>query len=236
MCSFREPAWHTAHRNVRGGTPSTARNAPGGRDGRTRPAISPRLGRAPRAPSAVRRSAGCFLVRRLALVALFAGREFKRHNHPAAAFLRAIAVLFVSHKEFQGSQNKRPKLALFRVGTIEIPPFEHADEKLLREVLRLIGWITAPAQIGIQRIPVVLTQRNQSDRASCCSGLPAATTRVHRVVGNWDGPGSVCMVWPFGHDLILTALHNRHKESEAKGYSAITTACRTLLWRFSRSG
>src|ERR1700730_12689973 len=27
-------------------------------------------------------------------------------------------------------------------------------------------------------------------------GSPAATTRLHRVVGNWDDPGNVCMVWP----------------------------------------
>ena len=57
---------------------------------------------------------------------------------------------------------KGPEPALFRIGAIEISPFQHADEELLREILRLIGRITAPAQIGIQGIPVVLTQRNQS--------------------------------------------------------------------------
>ena len=34
-------------------------------------------------------------MRRLALVALFAGRELKRHKHPAAAFVRALPVFFV---------------------------------------------------------------------------------------------------------------------------------------------
>src|SRR5262249_46009413 len=62
------------------------------------------------------------------------------------------------------------------------------------------------------------------------------TTRVHRVVGNWDDPGSVCMVWPFVMVLSSWAFHNKHKGSEAKGYSALTTACRTLLWRSSGSG
>jgi hypothetical protein len=40
------------------------------------------------------------IVRRLTLVPLFAGREFKRQKHPATAFLRAITVPFVGHKEF----------------------------------------------------------------------------------------------------------------------------------------
>jgi hypothetical protein len=39
----------------------------------------------------------------------------------------------------------------------EISPFQHPDKEVLREVLCLIGWITAAAQIGVQRIPVVLT-------------------------------------------------------------------------------
>ncbi len=105
---------------------------------------------------------GRLIVRRLALVALFARREFERDNRPAAPFLRALAIFFVSDKELQRGQKKRSEPALFRVSTIEIPPFEHADEEVLREILRLIGWIAAPAQIGVQRIPVVLTQRNQS--------------------------------------------------------------------------
>src|ERR1700722_867969 len=103
-----------------------------------------------------------FVVRRLALVLLFAGREFKRHYHSAAAFAGAIPVCFVGHKELQRSQNKGTEPALFRVSTIEISAFQHSDEELLREVLRLFGPITAPAQIGIQRIPVMLTKRNES--------------------------------------------------------------------------
>ena len=56
---------------------------------------------------------------------------------------------------------KGPEPALFRVSAIEISPFQQAHEELLREILRLIRRITAPAQIGIQGIPVVLTQGNQ---------------------------------------------------------------------------
>jgi hypothetical protein len=105
---------------------------------------------------------GRLIVRRLALVSLFARREFKWYNHAAAAFARALAVFFVGYKKFQGSQNTRPEPALSRVSTIEISAFQNPDEELLREILRLVGPITAPAQIGIQGVPVVLTQRHQS--------------------------------------------------------------------------
>ena len=77
--------------------------------------------KAPPAPfeDALRR----FIVRRLALVTAFAGREFERQDCSAAAFVRALTVFFVSHEEFQGSQNEGPKPALFPVGAIEISPF-----------------------------------------------------------------------------------------------------------------
>src|SRR6516162_6800768 len=81
------------------------------------------------------------IVRWLALVALFAGREFNWHHRSTTAFLRALAVFFVGHKEFQGSQKKRPKPALCPVSAIEIPPFQHPNEELLGEVLRLIRCI-----------------------------------------------------------------------------------------------
>src|SRR5215218_4250659 len=113
-------------------------------------------------PPSFENSLGSLIVRRLALVALFARREFERNNRPAAAFLRALAIFFVSDKELQRGQQKRPEPALLRVSAIEISPFQHPDEEVLREVLRLIGSIAPAAQIGVQRIPVVLTQSNQS--------------------------------------------------------------------------
>ena len=89
------------------------------------------------------------VVRRLALVTLFAGRDFKGQHVPAAAFLCAMAVGLVGQKELQGSQNKGPEPPLFRVCAIEISAFQHADEKLLREILRLVSRITAAANIGV---------------------------------------------------------------------------------------
>src|SRR5215510_14951396 len=63
-----------------------------------------------------------FIVRRLALVAFFAKREFKGHNRPAATFVSALAILFIGDKELQGSQQKRPEPALSGVNAIEISP------------------------------------------------------------------------------------------------------------------
>jgi len=79
-------------------------------------------------PAAFKDALGRLIVRRLAPVALFAGREFERDECSATALVRAIAVFYVGHKEFQGTQKKRPEPALFRVGAIEISPFEHADK------------------------------------------------------------------------------------------------------------
>jgi hypothetical protein len=70
-----------------------------------------------------------FLVSRLALVAVFARREFKRHHRSAAPFVRALAVPFVGHKEFQRGQHEGSQPTLVRVRTIEISAVQHADEK-----------------------------------------------------------------------------------------------------------
>jgi hypothetical protein len=76
--------------------------------------------------------------------------------------VRVLAVFFVGDKEFEGGQKKGSEPTLSLVGAIKISPFEYADEELLCETLRLIGRITAPTQIGIQWIPVIFTERDQS--------------------------------------------------------------------------
>ena len=89
------------------------------------------------------------VVRRLALITILAGRDFKGQDFALAAFLRATAIHFVGEKEFQGGQDEPPEPPLVRVCAVEIVAFDHADEELLREVLRLVGRITAAADIGI---------------------------------------------------------------------------------------
>ena len=44
---------------------------------------------------------------------------------------------------------KRPEPPLVRVGAIEVSAFQHADEKILGEILSLVRRITAAAGIGI---------------------------------------------------------------------------------------
>src|SRR5262249_7842782 len=213
-----------------------ARNAPGGRDARTRPQFLYESVEHRKGPAPFEDPLGRLIVRRLSLVALFSGREFKRHDHTAAAFARALAVFLICHKEFQGSQNKGPEPSLLRVSAIEIAAFQHPDEELLCKILRLIGRITAPAQIGIQGIPVVLTQSNQSG---------PSLLRMWIAGGDHEGPSRRRKLgrsrqrvhgWTVRHDFVLAPSAKQDKELGAKGYSAIPTACHILLWHSSGSG
>src|SRR5436309_7049461 len=49
-----------------------------------------------------------------------------------------MAVDLVGQKELQRRQKKGPEPPFFLLGTIEISPFQHADEELLREILGLV--------------------------------------------------------------------------------------------------
>ena len=149
--------------------------------------------------------------------------KFKGHNR-AAAFVRALAILFVGDKEFQGSQQKRPEPALFRVSAIEISPFQHPEE-VLREILRLIGWITAPAQIRVQRIPVVLTAREERtelpsdvDRRRRLPGPPSSETGMIGMCA-WSGR------WSWSFLISTTGIRNRKPKVTAQrlqpAYSAL---------------
>ena len=89
------------------------------------------------------------VVRRLALIPLFPGRDFEGQHVAAAAFLRAMAIAFVGQEKPKGGQDKGPEPPLVGVGTIEVSAFQHADEKILREILGLVRRITAAADIGI---------------------------------------------------------------------------------------
>ena len=73
-----------------------------------------------------------------------------------------LTVFLVSDKETSGKSTEMIGIGPFRVGAVEIAPFQYSNEEVLREVLRLIGSIAPAAQIGVQRIPVVLTQSDQS--------------------------------------------------------------------------
>jgi len=88
------------------------------------------------------------IVRRLALVALFASREFERDNGPTAPLLGPLTVFLVSDKETSGKSTEMIGIGPFRVGAVEIAPFQYSNEEVLREVVRLISSVAAAAQIG----------------------------------------------------------------------------------------
>ena len=59
-----------------------------------------------------------------------------------------------------------------------------------------------PGRRGVVKVAPPLWPRKPSigsrgEKLSPVRSPPAATTMVHRVVGNWDDPGSVCMVRSF---------------------------------------
>src|SRR5579885_3575245 len=97
--------------------------------------------------------------------------------------------------------------------------FEHSHEERLRQILRLVGRISAAAQIGIQRIPVILTERNQSGssffpfRAArgeherpACRRKPRSRQRVHGLA--------------VGHRFRLTRIPlNRIRKRAEQGYN-----------------
>src|SRR6266566_4816591 len=60
-----------------------------------------------------------------------------------------MAVGLVGQNEIQRRQKKGPEPPFFLLGTIEISPFQHADEELLREILGLVRRISD--EFGVHR-------------------------------------------------------------------------------------
>ena len=166
-CSFLAPERRTARRIARVGTPSTARYAPGGRAEHTHPAISPQLGRAQTAPSAARRCAPASHRARAHVGSVLLARRGIQVGQAALrrALVRALAISFVGHKNFSELKRKDRNRPFSESARSRYRPSSTRVEEFLGEVLRLISRISAAAQIGIQGIPIVLAERNES-RAS----------------------------------------------------------------------
>jgi hypothetical protein len=82
-------------------------------------------------------------MRRLALITILAGRDFKGQDPASAAFLRATAIGFVGQEEFQGGQDERSEPPLFRVCAIEISAF-HLESHAPANGVTLLGEINGP--------------------------------------------------------------------------------------------
>jgi hypothetical protein len=87
------------------------------------------------------------------------------------AFLRPVAVGLVGQEELQRGQHESSEPTFVPVGAIEVSTLDHAYEELLREILRLIRRIATAAHVGIQRIPVAFTERNQRGTSFCPLGI-----------------------------------------------------------------
>ena len=129
--------------------------------------------------------------------------------------------------------------AFFRVCAIEIAAFEHADEEVLREILRLVGWIPAATNVGVERIPVRLAQRHQSRASLGAAGIGG---RDHqRPPGGRESGSPRQRVHRSARGVSGIAGHNRNKELDANGYTAVIAGvsakgARTRLWRASGPG
>jgi len=64
------------------------------------------------------------------------------------ACARARGLSSSATKNFKGSQKKGAEPALFRIGAIEISPFQQAHEELLGKILCLVGRITVATSSG----------------------------------------------------------------------------------------
>lgn len=143
-------------------------------------------------PAALEDALGGFLGGGFALVALFAGGEFEGDEEAAAAFLRALAVLFVGDEVFQRGQDEGAKAAFGGVGAVEVAAFQEAEEELLGEVLGLIGRGAAAAQVGVERIPVASAERDEGGVGIFTFGIAGGDDQ--RPSGGWELRGSGCRV------------------------------------------
>jgi len=76
----------------------------------------------------------------------------------AAALEGAGAVPFVREEALEGGEQKGAETAFARVGTLNPALLQQPGEKSLREVLRIVDGMAAPAHIGVERWPVGAAQ------------------------------------------------------------------------------
>src|SRR6478672_10393366 len=106
-----------------------------------------------------------------------------------------------------------------RVSAIQISAFQEPNEEFLGEILRLLGWVTAPAKIGVQRIPVALTQKNQSRASILAMGIAGGNhqipTRRRKLGWSWQRVHGLAA----GHGLSSLAFRlSRLRKSATRSY------------------
>ena len=106
----------------------------------------------------------------------------------SAAALQGASLLPLIHQEMvQGRKEKRAELSLLACDGAEGVLPEQPGEELLREVLRVMRRVAALADVGVERIPIGLTELCQRLAGA---GRVIASGRQHNrpVCGDEDGP------------------------------------------------
>jgi hypothetical protein len=112
---------------------------------------------------------------------------------------------FVRQKILHGREQKTAKAAAIRIRLGENLFFEQPGEKLLRQILSLVRVMHTPANIGIQREPILLTQLGKGPIGiSTCS----AAARFEHDAPVRCGKGSV--------RLIGVGCHGNYCKSECQ--------------------
>jgi hypothetical protein len=104
-------------------------------------------------------------VRRLAGVASLCVPGVKRENGPVTtAFAGVRAVAMVSKLSGIHGAQERAESASRGVGFGEQAPLEDVGEKILGQILRLFGRMTVPRDVGVNGIPVRVTEAGEGLR------------------------------------------------------------------------
>jgi hypothetical protein len=73
---------------------------------------------------------------------------------PPAAFPAVRMIPLIRQEAFERHQQELSKASFFSIGVAERLLCQKVREKSLREIFGIMGWVTAPARIGVNRLPV----------------------------------------------------------------------------------
>src|SRR5207248_61254 len=109
-------------------------------------------------------------------------------------------VMLVRHEMDQRREQKRAKPAAGRVGVLNSLLLEHASEKGLSQILRVLRTVPAAPKECVQRIPVRLAQSRQ-----CFASIPTGGARACCEHHAPSRGGEVVPPWSVGHGLSITS-------------------------------
>ena len=151
----------------------------------------------------------CRRVRQLLSVSAFSDLEVQkveRQGRAARTPLRcAASPLLIRDKVLQRRQQKRTELSPPGVGNTDGALLEELDEEALREILRVLTRVAPPAEIGIQGIPV------------CMSDTASSRPDRHRATHGRRPPAQHSSAWSrscVGHLSPKTADHETSSVAE----------------------